>query len=92
MYQIGWVLLKIAPSGLDLEVVQRARVPLLSPAQVGGWALGSAPALCKQPNIVFVEGAETLGGDRFRLYYGAADATEGSAKVAVHISGAELGL
>lgn len=91
MYSVGWVLLRVAPSGLDLEIVERAATPLLTPAEVGDWALGGGTGvLCKQPNIVFVEGAESLtregGADRFRIYFGAADATEGSAEVTVRLT------
>ena len=85
VYSVGWMILEAADSdpSLGLRIVQRAEKPVLTPSEVGGWALGDAPALCKQPNIAFVEGAEVLGGDRFRVYFGAADATEGSAVVAV---------
>lgn len=85
---VGWMILEADDSDpkVGLTVVQRASKPLLTPAAVpGGWALGQAPALCKQPNIVFVEGAEALGKNQFRIYFGAADATEGSAVVQVDV-------
>jgi hypothetical protein len=43
--------------------------------------------------VVFVEGAEALGQlqgkDRYRIYFGAADATEGSAVVEVDAAGTQ---
>jgi hypothetical protein len=30
------------------------------------------------PNVVFLEAAEPLGNDKFRVYFGAGDATIGS--------------
>jgi predicted GH43/DUF377 family glycosyl hydrolase len=95
VYSVGWMILEEAAaaeeeeeqdgsSGVGLRIVERAAKPLLTPTEVpGGYALGRAPALCKQPNIAFVEGAEPLGGDRFRIFFGAADATEGSAVVQI---------
>jgi len=37
------------------------------------------------PNVVFLEAAEALGGDKFRVFYGAADAAIGSAIIQVTI-------
>ena len=47
------------------------------------WEEGEKPYLCNVPNVVFLEGAEPLGKDRFRVYFGAGDATIGSALIQV---------
>jgi predicted GH43/DUF377 family glycosyl hydrolase len=77
-YHVGWVVL----DGLDPAVVkQRAAAPLLTPTNPA--EVGSAPYTCNVPNVVFLEAATALGGDRFQVFFGGADAVIGSAVVAV---------
>ena len=84
MYSIGWAVLKASsdPENPSLSVVERASKPILE-WNATQWTLGKRPWPCKQPNIAFVEGAEALGDDSFRLFFGAADASEGTAIVRV---------
>ena len=90
VYSVGWMVVEAVDHDptVGLKVVQRASKALLTPTEVGEWALGQAPSLCKQPNIVFVEGAEALGKNKFRIFFGAADATEGSAVIHVQVEAA----
>jgi predicted GH43/DUF377 family glycosyl hydrolase len=86
VYSIGWARLKV---GTDLKrpslsVVERATEPIIWFNETQ-WTLGKQPWPCKQPNIAFVEGAEALGDDVFRLYFGAADASEGTAIARVRV-------
>jgi predicted GH43/DUF377 family glycosyl hydrolase len=39
------------------------------------------------PNVVFLEAAQSLGGNKFRVYFGAGDAAIGSATVQVTVLG-----
>lgn len=41
------------------------------------------------PNVVFLEAAEALGDDKFRVFYGAGDAAIGSAIIQVTINSKE---
>lgn len=93
-YNVGYAILNgTNPS----QVLQRSAVPLLSP--VLSWELGSAPSKVCVPNVVFAEGEnilrkfvlfcyiflgiQQLGVDKFRVYYGAADAVIGAFDVTV---------
>ena len=88
VYSFGWAILRVSddPERPSVTVVDRATEPIIH-FDATEWTLGKKPWPCKQPNIAFVEGAEALGGDRFRLYFGAADATEGTAVASVQLSG-----
>lgn len=44
-----------------------------------------APYTCNMPNVVFLEAARALGNDRFEVFFGAADATIGSAIIQVKV-------
>lgn len=77
-YNVGWVIL----DGSDPTIIKaRASVPLISPLYA--WETGNAPYTCNAPNVVFLEAAYSLGGDKFQVFLGAADATIGSAVVEV---------
>lgn len=49
------------------------------------WERGEKPYLCNVPNVVFLEAAYALGGDKFKVFFGGGDATIGSATVQVSI-------
>lgn len=77
-YHPGWVIL----DGKDPTIIKaRSEVPLLSPENP--WEKGQAPYACNAPNVVFLEAAHAVGKDRFRVFFGGADATIGSAIVEV---------
>ena len=77
-YHVGWVIL----DGADPTVIKaRSAEPLLGP--VHPWEQGVAPYACNAPNVVFLEAAYSLGGDRFQVFFGGADATVGSAVIEV---------
>lgn len=50
--------------------------------------VGVSPYACNVPNVVFLEAAHPVEGekDTFRVFFGAADATIGSATVKVTVS------
>jgi predicted GH43/DUF377 family glycosyl hydrolase len=79
-YHVGWALL----SGDEpATVLQRSPRPLLSWSD-RPWMVGNdSSTLCYTPTVVFCNGARALGGDRFELFFGAADAVVGRAVVAV---------
>lgn len=77
-YNCGWAIL----NGTDpSQVLLRGDKPLLSPKLA--WELGTAPSLDLTPNVVFCEGIEQVGTNRFWVYYGAADSVVGVAEVNV---------
>jgi len=77
-YNCGWAIL----NGSDpSQVLLRGAKPLLSPQLA--WELGTPPALDLTPNVVFCEGIEQVGTNRFWIYYGAADSVIGVAEVNV---------
>ncbi len=77
-YNAGWVILDgKAPQ----RILQRCELPLISPELA--WEKGDKPYLGLVPNVVFVEAAKSLGGDRFLVFYGAADSVIGSAVITV---------
>ena len=77
-YHVGWVVL----DAVDPSIIKaRSSEPLLSPAYA--WEQGNAPYACNAPNVVFLEAAYPLGGDRFQVFFGGADATIGSAVIEV---------
>lgn len=45
--------------------------------------IGKAPYTCNAPSVVFLEAAHPLGNDRFRVFFGGADAVVGSAVIEV---------
>jgi len=47
------------------------------------WEKGDPPFLGLTPNVVFLEGAKALGGDRFLVFYGGADSVIGVGEVTV---------
>jgi predicted GH43/DUF377 family glycosyl hydrolase len=77
-YHAGWAVLDRADPA---RVRQRAAEPLLGPRRP--WERGTPPWACNAPAVVFLSAAAPLGGDRFRVYFGAADAVVGTAVVAV---------
>lgn len=80
-YHVGWAIL----DGKDPTVVKaRSSEPLLGPEQA--WEKGDAPYACNAPNVVFVEAAHALGNDYFRVFFGGADATVGSAVLKVTLA------
>jgi predicted GH43/DUF377 family glycosyl hydrolase len=77
-YNCGWAIL----NGSDpSQVLLRGDNPLLSPKLA--WELGTPPSLDLTPNVVFCEGIEQVGTNRFWIYYGAADSVIGVAEVNV---------
>jgi predicted GH43/DUF377 family glycosyl hydrolase len=77
-YNVGWLVL----SGSDPStILSRSSVPLMSPFYE--WEAGLSPYTCNVPNVVFLEAARPLGDDSFEVFFGAADATIGSAVVKV---------
>ena len=78
-YQPAWAVL----DGDDpTRVLASAASPLWSPASLP-WMAGAKPYTCNMPQVAFVEAAHAIGHDRFRLYFGGADAVVGSAVVHV---------
>lgn len=63
------------------RIIQRSENPILSP--VLAWEKGDPPFLGLTPNVVFLEGAKALGGDRFLVFYGGADSVIGVGEVTV---------
>ena len=49
------------------------------------WEKGDSPYTCNAPNVVFLEAAYALGKDRFKVFFGAADAAIGSAIIEVRL-------
>jgi predicted GH43/DUF377 family glycosyl hydrolase len=77
-YNCGWAIL----NGSDpSQVLLRGDKPLLSPKLA--WELGTPPSLDLTPNVVFCQGIEQVGTNRFWIYYGAADSVIGVAEVNV---------
>lgn len=88
-YHVGWLIL----SGKNPDVVlARSSEPLMSPEFA--WELGVAPYTCNAPNVVFLEAASPIPGekDTFQVYYGGADATIGTARVSVTINAKKTGV
>ena len=78
-YNAGYVIL----DGKDpTKIVQRSDDPLLTVKYP--YQQGTAPYTCNVPNVVFLEAAKSLGGDKFEVFFGAADNTIGSG--VVHVS------
>lgn len=77
-YHVGWAIL----DGEDPTIVKaRSDVPLMGPLE--DWETGTTPFACNAPNVVFLEAAYPLGGDRFRVFFGGADSTIGEAIIEV---------
>ena len=82
-YNADWSVI----SGADPRVVlQRAPAPLISPTQA--WELGTAPAECNVPCVVFLEAAFPVLGqpNEFDVWYGGSDAVIGTARVKIDIA------
>ena len=80
-FQPGWAVL----SGSDpTQVVQRAETPPM-PWRLP-WERGDPPWRCNVPLVTNLGGGHALGGDRFRLYFGGADAATGTAVATVGVS------
>lgn len=80
-YNVGFLILdKDDPS----KILQRSDEPLLSPQTT--WEIGMEPYLGLTPNVVFLEGAKSLGDDKFLIFYGASDSVVGAAIVNVEIN------
>ena len=80
-YHPAWAVL----DGADpARVLRRAEAPLLGPARP--WERGDAPYPCNAPAVVFLSAAAPLGGDRFRVFFGGADAVVGTAVVTVTVT------
>ena len=81
-YHVGYAVL----SARDPTVVlQRSEDPVLSWSD-RPWMAGNATnttTLCYTPTVVFCNGARALGGDRFELFFGGADAVVGTAILTV---------
>lgn len=76
-YQPAWAVL----DGNDpSKILARAPQSLWTPTDQP-WMAGTAPYTCNVPQVAFLEAAHPLGGDRFRVYFGGADAVVGSAIV-----------
>lgn len=79
-YHPGWVIL----DGKNPRVIkQRSDVPLLSPEF--DYEFGTSPYTCNVPNVIFLEAAQSLGNNVFKVYYGGADAAMGAATIEVVI-------
>lgn len=69
-------------AGVPRQVISRASAPLMTPDLA--YQTGGAPFTCNVPNVVSVEAAHaTATPDVFRVYFGGADATVGTAVVTV---------
>ena len=80
-FQPGWAVL----SGSDpTQVIQRAETPPM-PWRLP-WERGDPPWRCNVPLVTNLGGGHALGGDRFRLYFGGADAAMGTAVATVVVS------
>ena len=80
-YHATWAVL----SGADPTIVlQRSDVPLLTADHA--FEAGTEPWECNVPNVVFLEAAVALGGDRFRVFFGGSDAVVGTAVVQVSVN------
>jgi len=78
LYRPGYVIL----SGQNPSVIlARSSSPLALPSEV--WEDGVSPYTCNVANVTFLEAAEPLGNDAFRIYFGGADAVVGTAVVEV---------
>jgi predicted GH43/DUF377 family glycosyl hydrolase len=47
--------------------------------------MGKSPYTCNAPNVVFLEAAYPLDNDQFRVFFGGADATIGTADIQINI-------
>lgn len=84
-YNAGFAILK----GSDLAtVIQRSEQPILSPETA--WEKGDSPYIGLVPNVVFVEAMQSLGNDKFLIFYGCADSVIGAALVEVTQSTGEI--
>ena len=79
-YHVGWVILD---GRNPTKILARSESPLMGPRYP--WEKGSSPYLCNVPNVVFLEAAYSLGGNRFRVFFGGGDATIGSATIQVSV-------
>jgi len=80
-FQPGWAVL----SGSDpTQVIQRAETPPM-PWRLP-WERGDPPWRCNVPLVTNLGGGHALGADRFRLYFGGADAATGTAVATVVVS------
>jgi len=69
------------------QILYRTEEPLVSPRL--GWELGVAPYLHNVADVIFIEGMkklQTVVGDTFYAYYGAADSVVGLLEVQVTIN------
>jgi len=81
-FHVGWVVL----DGTDpTKVLARSEEALFGPEHT--WEIGEAPYACNAPNVVMLTGAEALGGDQFRLFFGASDSNVGSMVIEVRNGG-----
>jgi predicted GH43/DUF377 family glycosyl hydrolase len=77
-YHPAWAILD---GSNPARIRQRAEAPLMGPARA--WERGRPPFLCNAPRVVFLSAAVPLSQDRFRVFFGAADAAVGTAVVVV---------
>ncbi|CAM6001250.1 unnamed protein product [Sphagnum balticum] len=77
-YHVGWVILD---RNDPTKVLVRSESPLMGPETA--WEKGESPYSCNAPNVIFLEAAYALGSDRFKVFFGGADATVGSAVIEV---------
>ena len=79
-YHPGFVIL----NGADpTQILQRSSSSILSPTR--DWEIGSYPAECNVPNVVFLEAAAPVDGmvDNFDVWFGGSDAVIGTARFSV---------
>jgi predicted GH43/DUF377 family glycosyl hydrolase len=72
--------------GETLAVIQRAPVAMISPTR--DWELGTAPAECNVPCVVFLEAAAPVLGqpNEFDVWFGGSDAVVGTARIKINIA------
>jgi len=71
----------ISAMAVSSVILARSSSPLALPSEV--WEDGVSPYTCNVANVTFLEAAEPLGNDAFRIYFGGADAVVGTAVVEV---------
>lgn len=81
-YHVGWLILD---GNNPTNILQRSSEPLLGPKYA--WEEGVAPYACNVPNVVFLEAAYPVSGekDQFHVFFGGADNTIGSAIIEVSL-------
>ena len=77
----------VAPTILDLAGADAKVGAAMDGNSFAPWLLGKSPYTCNVANVAFVEAAapepSDSGADRFRIFFGGADAVVGTAVVEV---------